>query len=72
MHQYDLISKIHPDFMVAMTDRDEAGCEEAERLQEHFGQRLVVAEYPKGWVGKDPADLEPWQRRQMFDSAFVT
>ena len=69
MRQYDLLTKVGPDFMVVMTDRDEAGQSEAARLKEHFGQRLMVAVYDKSWVGKDPADLEPWQRRQMFDSA---
>jgi GTP-binding protein EngB required for normal cell division len=69
MHQYDLLAKIGPDFIVVMTDRDKVGQSEAERLREHFGQQLVVAVYDKSWVGKDPADLEPWQRRQMFDSA---
>lgn len=67
--QRDLLDKINPDFMVVMTDRDEAGQTEAARLNEGFGIRLMVGEYDKSWVGKDPADLEPWQRRQMFDSA---
>ena len=71
-HQYDLLVKIGADFMVVMTDRDEAGQKEAERLKDGFGQRLVVGTYDKSWVGKDPADLEPWQRRQMFDSALHT
>ena len=71
-HQYDLLIKIGADFMVVMTDRDEAGQKEAERLTEHFGQRLLVATYNKSWVGKDPSDLDPWQRRQMFDSALHT
>ena len=67
--QSQLLKKLGATFMVAMTDRDKAGREAARSLEEHFGTRMMVAQYHSSWVGKDPADLTIPQRREMLDSA---
>ncbi len=69
--QHNLLRKINPDFMVVMTDRDEAGRKAAKELDTLFASRIMVPEYQAGWVGKDPADLTLSQRREMFDSALA-
>ena len=67
--QYALLQKLGSTFMVAMTDRDEAGRKAAQSLGERFGVRMMTAQYHPSWVGKDPADLTIPQRREMLDSA---
>jgi DNA primase len=66
--QQDILAKLNPDFIVAMTDRDEAGRKEAIALKEKFGVRCSVPDYDSSWLGKDPADLSLEQRLKMFDS----
>ena len=65
--QENILNKMNPDFIVVMTDRDEAGRTEANRLKEMFRVRCTIPEYNSSWLGKDPADLLIEQRLEMFD-----
>ena len=67
--QYEMLSKLSPDYFVAMTDRDQAGRRAAAQIMATLGRRVLAPEYKKSWVGKDPADLTDTQRREMFDGA---
>ena len=70
-HQADLLGILGPYFIVAFTDRDEAGRNAAQQLVDMFGSRVSVPEYPAHWVGKDPADLTPAQRLEMAGVASI-
>ena len=52
---------------VVMTDNDRAGDEAARQIKGQLaGLSVLVGFYRPLWTGKDPGELDPLRRRQMF------
>jgi DNA primase len=56
--------------VVCMTDNDRAGDEATHTIKAALpGLAVLVGWYRPHWQGKDPAELHPIRRRQMFSEA---
>jgi DNA primase len=65
--QAKLLRGLGASTVVAMTDNDKAGDEAIKQIKEAVpGMNLVVGYYRPHWREKDPGELNPLRRRQMF------
>lgn len=68
--QAALIRSLGVHTVVAMTDNDDAGYEAVVSIKEQLsGIQVLVGQYRTSWNAKDPGELHPRRRRQMFLSA---
>ena len=65
--QANLLRGLGPTTIVIMTDDDRAGDEAAHQIKSMLlGLNVMVGWYRPLWMGKDPGELDPIRRKQMF------